>query len=154
MRSLRQPGFALVSVLSMLSMNPGVAMAAMPSNFEDTFVPSGSGPTDLTWTPDSRMLTIGRQLRIYANGALLPTPAIDLAARLWTVGEQGLVGIVAHPNFAANRYIYLYYTYNKLENTCPESKCDGPIARFSRFTLPDTNIIDPASEVVRLETAA
>ncbi len=76
MRSLRQLGLALVIVLSMLSLNPAVATAAVPPNFEDTFVASVSGPTDMTWTPDGRMLIIGKggQLRVYANGALLPTP--------------------------------------------------------------------------------
>ncbi|HEX6033847.1 MAG TPA: PQQ-dependent sugar dehydrogenase, partial [Anaerolineales bacterium] len=152
--ALRQLGLALMIVVSMLSINPSVATAAVPPNFEDTFVTSVSGPTDLTWTPDGRMLIIGKggQLRIYTNGALLPAPALDISTRLCTVGEQGLVGIVVHPNFASNRYIYLYYTYNKFNNACPESQVDGPVDRFSRFTLPDTNIIDPASEVVLFET--
>jgi len=154
-QALRQLGLAWIVVLSMLSINPDVATAAVPPNFEDTFVTSVSGPTDVTWTADGRMLIIGKggPLRIYTNGTLLPTPAIDLTARLCTVGEQGLVGIVVHPNFATNHYIYLYYTYNKFNNTCPESQVDGPVDRFSRFTLPDTNIIDPASEVVLFETA-
>jgi glucose/arabinose dehydrogenase/PKD repeat protein len=151
---LRQLGLALVIVLSILSMNPAVATAAVPPDFEDTFITSVSGPTDLTWTPDSRMLIIGKggQVMIYTNGALLPTPALDISARLCTVGEQGLVGIVVHPNFASNHYIYLYYTYNKFNNACPESEVDGPVDRFSRFTLPDTNVIDPASEAVLFET--
>jgi glucose/arabinose dehydrogenase len=112
---------ALILVLSMLSIAPGVATAAVPPNFEDTFVTSVSGPTDLTWTPDGRMLIIGKggQLRVYANGVLLPTPAIDIAARLCTVGEQELVGLAVHPNFATNRYIYLHYTYNSSTMRAP-----------------------------------
>ena len=153
-RSLRQLGLALMLLVSMLSINPSVATAAVPPNFEDTFVTSVSGPTDLTWTPDGRMLIIGKggQVRVYANGVLLSTSALDISARLCTVGEQGLVGIVVHPDFASNHYIYLYYTYNKFNNTCPESEVDGPVDRFARFTLPDTNVIDPASEVVLFET--
>jgi hypothetical protein len=148
-----QLGLALILILSMLSIAPGVATAVVPPNFEDTFVTSVSGLTDLTWTPDGRMLIIGKggQLTVYANGVLLPTPAIDIAARLCTVGEQGLVGLAVHPNFATNRYIYLYYTHNKFNNACPESQVDGPVDRLSRFTLPDTNIIKPASEVVLFE---
>src|SRR5688572_29883270 len=70
LRSLLQLGLALIIVLSMLSVNPDVATAAVPPNFEDTFVTSVSGPTDLTWTPDGRMLIIGKggQLRVYTNG--------------------------------------------------------------------------------------
>jgi len=111
----------LILILSMLSIAPGVATAVVPPNFEDTFVTSVSGLTDLTWTPDGRMLIIGKggQLRVYANGVLLPTPTIDIAARLCTVGEQELVGLAVHPNFATNRYIYLHYTYNSSTMRAP-----------------------------------
>jgi glucose/arabinose dehydrogenase/PKD repeat protein len=128
--------------------------AILPPNFEDTYVTTVSGPIDVDWTPDGRMVIINKngQVRIYANGALLPTPALDLASRLCTAGEQGLVGLALHPNFAANRYIYLYYISNKLNTSCPESEIDGPVGRLSRFVLPDSNIIDPASEVILLET--
>ena len=45
------------------------------------------------------------------------------------------------PDFATNNFIYLYYTVNK--GTCYN--------RVSRFVLPPTNVIDPASEVVLLD---
>ena len=128
--------------------------ASVPADFEDTLVTSVSGPIDMDWTPDGRMIIINKagQVRVYANGALLPNPALDLAPRLCTVGEQGLVGLAIHPNFAANRYIYLYYIFNKFNNSCPESEIDGPVGRFSRFVLSNTNVIDPASELVLFET--
>ena len=129
------------------------ARAALPPDFEDTFVAGVSGPTDLTWTPDGRMLVTskGGQLRVVQNGTLLSTPAIDLAARMCTNGERGLVGVTVHPNFAVNRYIYLFFTFNKF-GTCNESEIDGPVNRLSRFTLPDSNVIDPASELVLFDT--
>src|SRR3990172_992057 len=83
---------------------------------------------------------------------LLATPALDLASKLCTVGEQGLVGIAVHPDFAANNYVYLYYIFNTFNNSCPESTVDGPVGRLSRFVLPATNVIDPASETVLFET--
>ncbi|GEM_PF-899435 len=86
------------------------------------------------------------------GGALLPTPALDLSPTLCTTGEQGLVGIAVHPNFATNHFIYLYYILNKFTNNCPESATDGPVGRFSRFVLADTNVIDPGSELVLFET--
>src|SRR3990172_2711247 len=82
---------------------------------------------------------------------LLATPALDLASKLCTVGEQGLVGIAVHPDFAANNYVYLYYIFNTFNNSCPESTVDGPVGRLSRFVLPATNVIDPASETVLFE---
>src|SRR6266508_2208520 len=144
----------MVLCVTTLSLNTATATAAVPANFEDTFVTSVSGPIDMVWTPDGRMIIInkGGQVMVYANGTLLPTPALDLSAKLCTVGEQGLVGITLHPNFASNHYVYLYYIYNKFNNACPESEIDGPVGRFSRFVLPATNLIDPASEVVLFET--
>jgi glucose/arabinose dehydrogenase/PKD repeat protein len=130
------------------------APTTVPAGFEDTLIASVSGPIDMDWTPDGRMLIIskGGQVRVYQGGALLPTPALDLSAVLCTVGEQGLVGIAVHPNFATNHYIYLYYIYNKFNNACPESEIDGPVGRLSRFELPASNVIAPSSEVVLLET--
>src|ERR1044071_2770536 len=112
-----------------LSVNTGIATAAVPLGFEDTFVASVSGPIDMVWTPDGRMIIINKNglVKVYASGALLSTPALDLSARLCTVGEQGLVGIALHPNFASNHYVYLYYIYNKFNNACPENEVDGPV---------------------------
>ncbi len=145
---------SILLCLMTIPLSTRTASAAVPSGFEDTFLTTVSGPTDLTWTPDGRMLIIGKdgQVRVYANNTLLPNPALDLSARLCTVGEQGLVGIAVHPQFATNHFIYLYYIYNKFNNACPESEIDGPIGRLSRFVLPDTNVIDPASEVVLFNT--
>jgi len=126
---------------------------ALPPDFEDTFVANVSGPIDLAWTPDGRMLIAGKngELRVYANGSLLSTPALDLASVLCTNGERGLVSIAVHPNFAVNHYIYLFYTFNKFPNSstpCAESETDGPVNRVSRFVLNDTNVIDPSTEFV------
>ncbi|HEU4346361.1 MAG TPA: PQQ-dependent sugar dehydrogenase, partial [Actinoplanes sp.] len=134
--------------------SPSAAAAALPSGFSDTLVTNVSGPMDVAWTPDGRMLIIGKagQVRVYRGGTLLPAAALDLSARLCTVGEQGLAGIAVHPNFTTNHYVYLYYIYNKLNNGCPESELTGPVGRLSRFTLGDNNLIDPASELVLLET--
>lgn len=129
---------------------------ALPPDFEDELVATVSGgPMDTAWTPDGRMLvpTKGGQLRVYTNGALLSTAALDLSSRLCTTGEQGLVGIAVHPNFDVNHWIYLYYIWPKY-GTCNESTVNGPVGRLSRFTLPATNIIDPLSEVVLFETGA
>jgi glucose/arabinose dehydrogenase/PKD repeat protein len=126
----------------------------LPAGFTDELVANVSGPSELRWTPDGRMLVTGKNglLRVItAGGTLLPAAALDLAPRLCTNGERGLVGLAVHPNFAVNHYVYLYYTYPKY-GTCNESEIDGPVNRISRFVLPDTNVIDPASEMVLLET--
>ena len=152
----------IVAVVALAMLGPLLAVpvlsapaaAAPPANFEDTLVTNVSGPTDVAWTPDGRMLITGKngQLRIFQNGQLLAAPALDLTSVLCSNGERGLVGLAVHPNFADNHYVYLFYTYNKFANACPESEVDGPVGRLSRFVLPDTNVINPSSETVLFET--
>lgn len=131
--------------------NPA-ATAAVPAEFEDVVVADVNGPTDLDWTPDGRMLVPSKngQLWIIENGAVLPTPAIDLAPVMCTNGERALGSVAVHPNFDVNNYVYLYYTFNK-NGTCNESEVDGPVNRLSRFELLG-NTIDPASETVLFDT--
>jgi len=61
----------LVSIL-LAGLTAVPASAAVPANFEDTLVTSVSGPMDVAWTPDGRMLIINKagQLRVYQNGCL------------------------------------------------------------------------------------
>jgi len=59
------------------------------------------------------------QIRIIdANGDLLPTPFLDLADRMVSLGifgpgtfdERGLLGLAFHPEFVSNRRFYVYYS--------------------------------------------
>ncbi len=126
----------------------------VPTDFAETLVSSVPGvPMDLVWTPDGRILIPIQtgQLRVYKDGSLLSTPAIDLSSIVCSDLDRGLGGVTVHPNFASNHYIYLYYTYKK-NGTCNNGQTDDPVNRLSRFTLPDNNIIDPTSELVLLDT--
>jgi glucose/arabinose dehydrogenase len=126
---------------------------ALPPQFEDTLVASISGPMEVAWTPDGRMLvpSKGGLLWVHQNGQ--ETVAIDLSSVMCTNGERALGGVAVHPGFGVgtNRFIYLYYTYNKF-GTCNESEIDGPVNRLSRFVLRDDDVVDPASETVLMDT--
>ena len=66
-------------------------------------------------------------------------------------GERGLESIRPHPDFANNRYIYMFYSL--LLNDCIEDAEDGPPNRLSRFTMDaDSLEIDLNTEVVLMET--
>lgn len=125
----------------------------VPPNFEDTLVANISTPTGLAFTPDGRLLitTQPGQLRIYQNGTLLPTPALDLGDVICDNSERGLLGVTVDPDFASNHYIYVYYTFRKHDNCNLDPDPNNPVNRTTRFTLPDTNLIDPASEVVLVD---
>ena len=66
-------------------------------------------------------------------------------------GERGLQTILPHPDFATNRFIYIYYT--RYTWNCPEDAMLGPSNRLSRFTInQNTLLVNMASEMVILET--
>jgi len=115
----------LISALLPAGLGPA-AMAAPPAGFIDTLVASVPSPTALGWTPDGRMLVTTQtgQLRVLQNGATLAT-ALDLRApNLACVNhERGLLGLAVDPSFAANHFIYLYYTFNKFPNADPALNC-------------------------------
>ena len=111
----------------------------LPSGFEDALVAKLSRPTALAFTPDGRLLvtTQAGQLRVYQDGALRAEPALDLRSKLCTDSERGLLGIAVDPNFAANGFIYLFYTFNKF-GSCERLSPKAPVNRVSRFTLSGT----------------
>jgi glucose/arabinose dehydrogenase len=135
------------------------ALAAPPPGFEDTLVTDVGQPTGIAFTPDGRLLitTQPGQLRIYQNGVLSGTAALNLSGVICTNSERGLLGVAVDPNFASNHFIYLYYTIrrsNSPTNPCPTGPDAGPtfpVNRVSRFILPDTNVISPTSELVLVD---
>jgi glucose/arabinose dehydrogenase len=68
-------------------------------------------PANLAFAPDGRLflteVSLGR-VRIVQDGKLLPEPwaEVDEPVR----NEQGLLGLALDPDFARNRYVYLYYS--------------------------------------------
>jgi glucose/arabinose dehydrogenase len=121
---------AAIAVLASRGNAESATTITLPVDFSDELVASVASPTALAFTPDGRMLitTQPGQLRVYANGALIETPAIDLAApgNFCSTSERGLLGVAVDPGFAANGYIYLYYS-PRVSGECKN--------RLSRFTM-------------------
>ena len=115
--------------------------ALVLTGFNETLVANGiANPTAMEFAPDGRLFVCaqGGELRVIKNGALLPTPFLDLPVD--SDGERGLLGVTVHPNFASNNFVYVYYTA-----TTP-----APHNRLSRFTA-NGDVAVPGSEVVLLE---
>lgn len=71
------------------------------------------------------------------------TRALDISAKVDDAGEQGLLGLAFHPQFATNGRVYVYY------NVAGQSR-----SRIAEFTSSDGgNTLDPASERTILEAA-
>ncbi len=109
-------------------------------------VPVASGlasPLYLTAPPgDVQRLFIVEQvgrIRIVQNGVLLPTPFLDITDRVASGGEEGLLGLAFHPNYATNHYFYVDYTHT---NTAG----DTLYTLIERYTTSaDSNVADSAS---------
>jgi glucose/arabinose dehydrogenase len=69
-----------------------------------------SGPTSIAHAGDNRLFITEQTgaVRIWDGSQLLPTPFVRLPS-ITCCGEQGLLGIAFHPNYANNGYFFVYY---------------------------------------------
>jgi glucose/arabinose dehydrogenase len=115
--------------------------AALPTGFAETLVVSGlASPSAMAFAPDGRLFVCEQagRLRVVKDGSLLAAPFVTLSVD--SSGERGLLGVAFDPDFAANAYVYVYYTA-----TSPAVH-----NRLSRFTA-DGDVAVPGSELVLLE---
>ena len=98
----------------------------VPAGFtrNETWITGLSSATAFVQAPDGRFFAAqqGGALRVVKAGALLTPPMLSLTVD--SSGERGLIGVTLHPNFAANAYVYVYYTTAE----------GGTHNRVSRFT--------------------
>jgi glucose/arabinose dehydrogenase len=124
----------LVSVaigLCLVARTGGMVFAAsLPSGFAETQIASGiPAATAMAFAPDGRLFVAEQagKLRVIKNGVLLSQEFVSITVN--STGERGLLGVAFHPNFATNRYVYVYYT-----------TASAPIHnRVSRFTASTSN---------------
>ena len=132
---------ALTIVALAASVVTPAAAATLIPGFTEAPVASGlSQPTSMAFAPDGRLFVTlqGGALRVIKNDALLPTPFLTLTVD--SSGERGLLGVAFDPNFAANQFIYLYYTV-------PGSPAHN---RVSRFTA-NGDVVQVGSELPLLD---
>jgi glucose/arabinose dehydrogenase len=100
-----------------------------------------SEPVDIANAGDARLFIVEKKgiIRIIdSTGQTLSTPFLDIDARvIASSGEQGLLGLAFHPDYAQNGYFYVNYINNS---------GDTQISRFSRSTG-NRNTADPNSEL-------
>src|SRR3954462_4029707 len=129
---------ALIFVLGLFQLKG----ATLPAGFTEAAFggPLGGSPTAMAFAPDGRLFVClqGGQLRVIKNGALQAAPFLSLSVN--SSGERGLLGIAFDPNFAANQFIYLYYT----TSTSPIHN------RISRFTA-NGDVAAAGSEVALVD---
>jgi glucose/arabinose dehydrogenase len=80
---------------------------------------------------------------VQPDGTVVNEPFLDISDRVNSQGrEEGLLGLTFHPNYVANGYFFVNYTY-MMNST--------RLSRISRFMVSDdANIADPKSEDILL----
>jgi len=123
--------------------SPAGACAGRPSAFGDAIATvlvtdQLDTPTFVTAPPlDPHRLFVTEQagvIRVLENGALRTQPFLSMPDEVLCCGERGLLSVAFHPDYATNRYFFVFYTDNA---------GDLIIARY-RATA-DPNVADPAS---------
>lgn len=97
-------------------------------------------PVFLTHAGDDRLFIVEQSgiIRIWQDGALLPTPFLDIVADVDSRGnEEGLLGLAFDPNYATNGYFYVNLTARDSTSR---------VARFS-VSADDPNQADPDSRL-------
>ncbi|HXF64525.1 MAG TPA: PQQ-dependent sugar dehydrogenase, partial [Caldilineaceae bacterium] len=143
----------LMSWLGLPGVWGGEAQAAVvPPGFADELVTSVAEPTDLAFTPDGRLLITARNGKLHVWRGSLPLVQALQLTNICNNNERGLLGVAVDPDFAANGYIYLYYTYHN-NTTCGSAMLPDPfpVNRVARFTLGANDIVDPASELILID---
>lgn len=122
-----------------------IATAVSATSFPDpasyTWTPVASGlnaPVGFAHAGDDRIFILERsgRIQIFQAGSVQPVSFLDITDRVRGSGEQGLLGVAFHPQYASNGYFYVNYT---------DQNGNTHISRFSvRSDNPD--LADPGTE--------
>src|SRR5438045_2392743 len=102
----------LVCATLALCLSPLAAQPAAAATFSTTVVKAGfSNPVFLTNARDSRLFVVerGGLIKIIHDDKSVTT-FLDISSNVLDNGEQGLLGLAFHPNYATNGLFYVYYT--------------------------------------------
>ena len=138
-----------------------VSATTLPDGFAEKLYGSGlTNPTVMAFAPDPcpssgtpvHRLFVCEQagtVRVFRNGVLQAKPFLSVKTE--TCDERGLSGIVFDPNFAANHYVYVYYTiFASSDSSLPTHN------RLSRFTAdpanPDVALAGSETPIMEMDT--
>ncbi|GIG60373.1 hypothetical protein Lfu02_47450 [Longispora fulva] len=120
-------------VAATLVPGPPATAATLPSGFVEQIVFTGlSQPTNVEFAPDGRIFVAQKYGVIKVYDSLTdPTPDTfaDLSTQVYSAWDRGLLGMALAPNFPADPYVYVLYTYDaKPGGTAPTwgDACPNP----------------------------
>ncbi len=122
--------------LALTSLERRDTPATLPTNFSETLLGDGvAGGTALTVAPNGDVWVLEQAggVKRFRTGVSTADTVATIAAD--SLGERGVLGLAFDPNFAANKFVYVFYTV-------PASGAIAPFNRVSRFTVNDSNPAD------------
>jgi glucose/arabinose dehydrogenase len=110
---------------------PAARAATLPAGFQESIVFSGlTNPTAVRFAPDGRVFVAEKRGVIKVFDSLTDTtPDVfaDLNVNVYNFWDRGLLGMALAPNFPANPYVYVLYTYDHmLGSTAPAPRWGTP----------------------------
>jgi glucose/arabinose dehydrogenase/PKD repeat protein len=142
-----------------------VAADIPPADYQQVNLANGAAKLgeamSLAVLPDRSVVHTARDGSVRVTNAAGNVTTLAAKLNVYTHDEEGLQGVAADPNFASNRYIYLYFS-PRLSTPDGDAPTDGTDASFapfkgelhlSRFVLKTDNTLDLASEKVVLTVA-
>ncbi len=150
-------GLALLVVLPLFALGAPLALPTpqFPDGFASHTITEVYGsPTDLAWLGDD-LLIAAQEGWVYrlkgADPAAEPQQILDVSARVGKGPEQGLLGVMPDPDFAENRFIYVYYTRARESGHCDvlPANCHN---RVARFTMGADGVLDRKSELPLIDS--
>ena len=123
--------------LKMEQLEDRTTPATLPTGFTETAVAAGlSSATAMEIAPNGDLWVLeqgGAVKRFRAGSTTADVVASMASVGLRSEGERGVLGIAFDPNYASNKFVYIYYTSSDTPN---------PHNRISRFTVNDANAAD------------
>ncbi|HEY5519848.1 MAG TPA: PQQ-dependent sugar dehydrogenase [Candidatus Limnocylindrales bacterium] len=133
----------LIALATLLLLALALAPAAAADSFSTTLVKDGfTQPVFVTNAGDSRLFVVQQNglIQIIEPDNSVKT-FLDLSSQVLDDGEEGLLGLAFHPNYASNGLFYVYYT--------PSAGGAEVLAEFKR-SAGDPDAADPNSERILL----
>lgn len=125
--------FALAAMLC-LAANAGLAASATIDGARvefETFAEGLQSPVVLASPPgDERIFVVEKTgtIVIFKSGARVETPFLDIETLVSSGGEQGLLGLAFHPDFASNGRFFVDYTDRQGNTQIVEYHATGDVA--------------------------
>lgn len=85
------------------------------------------------------------RIMIFSGGQVQSTPFLDLSSLVLFSGEQGLLGLAFHPQYATNGVFFVHYT--SPSHTDPNAVSSTVVARY-HVSAANPNLADPAGQVL------